>query len=188
MYHTHKYFQQDALESDEDGRIPDARKGASHLREIFYRMGLSNKDIVVLSGAHTLRTSGKIRLQRPLDQGSFEDNFYYVELLKGDTEELLKLPTDKVQVEDPGFRPYVELYAKDEEAFFQDSAESHKKLSELGFTPSTSAAKRSTNAKLAQSAKAIAIAAAVVMFCYLYEVFRRSQVNCTEPHLMMARG
>jgi len=28
--------------------------GASHLREIFYRMGLTDKDIVALSGGHTL--------------------------------------------------------------------------------------------------------------------------------------
>lgn len=28
--------------------------GASHLREVFYRMGLSDKDIVALSGGHTL--------------------------------------------------------------------------------------------------------------------------------------
>lgn len=34
------------------------------------------------------------------------------ELLKGESEGLLKLPTDKVLVEDPVFRRYVELYAK----------------------------------------------------------------------------
>lgn len=28
--------------------------GVSHLRDIFYRMGLTDKDIVALSGAHTL--------------------------------------------------------------------------------------------------------------------------------------
>lgn len=28
--------------------------GAPHLKDIFYRMGLSDKDIVALSGAHTL--------------------------------------------------------------------------------------------------------------------------------------
>lgn len=28
--------------------------GASHLKDIFYRMGLSDKDIVALSGGHTL--------------------------------------------------------------------------------------------------------------------------------------
>lgn len=34
------------------------------------------------------------------------------ELLKGESEGLLKLPTDKVLVEDPEFRQYVERYAK----------------------------------------------------------------------------
>ncbi|GMI88074.1 ascorbate peroxidase 3 [Hibiscus trionum] len=45
------------------------------------------------------------------------------ELLKGESAE---------------FRLYVELYAKDEEPFFRDYAVSHKKLSELGFNPSSS--------------------------------------------------
>lgn len=34
------------------------------------------------------------------------------ELLKGESEGLLKLPTDKTLLEDPEFRRYVELYAK----------------------------------------------------------------------------
>jgi hypothetical protein len=34
------------------------------------------------------------------------------ELLKGQTEGLLKLPTDTALLDDPDFRPYVELYAK----------------------------------------------------------------------------
>lgn len=34
------------------------------------------------------------------------------ELLKENSEGLLRLPTDKVLVEDPVFRPFVELYAK----------------------------------------------------------------------------
>lgn len=34
------------------------------------------------------------------------------ELLKGDSKGLLKLPTDKVLVEDTEFRKYVNLYAK----------------------------------------------------------------------------
>ena len=32
--------------------------------------------------------------------------------MKGDSEGLLKLPTDKALLDDPKFRPYVELYAK----------------------------------------------------------------------------
>lgn len=34
------------------------------------------------------------------------------ELLKGESEGLLKLPTDNALLEDPAFRSYVELYAK----------------------------------------------------------------------------
>ncbi|KAJ3058399.1 hypothetical protein HK102_010520, partial [Quaeritorhiza haematococci] len=37
-----------------DGRLPDATKGSDHLRDIFYRMGLTDQDIVALSGAHSL--------------------------------------------------------------------------------------------------------------------------------------
>ncbi|CAA0827012.1 L-ascorbate peroxidase 1- cytosolic [Striga hermonthica] len=60
------------------------------------------------------------------------DNSYFKELLEGDKDGLLKLPSDKALLFDPSFRPLVELYAKDEDAFFADYAESHLKLSELG--------------------------------------------------------
>ncbi|GJU90135.1 L-ascorbate peroxidase 3-like protein [Tanacetum coccineum] len=97
------------------------------------------------------------------------------ELLKEDDAGLLKLPTDKALVEDPKFRYYVELYAKDEEAFFKDYAESHKKLSELGFNPPTSCFKLSSKnaALLAQSAVGVAVAATVVVLSYFYEVNRK---------------
>ena len=88
----------------------------------------------------------------------------------------MKLPTDKALLDDPEFRGYVELYAKDEDAFFRDYAISHKKLSELGFTPSSSSgskviAKDST--VLAQSAVGVVVAAAVVIMSYFYEVRKR---------------
>lgn len=37
-----------------DGRLPDATKGADHLRNIFNRMGFNDQEIVALSGAHAL--------------------------------------------------------------------------------------------------------------------------------------
>ncbi|KAM3285699.1 L-ascorbate peroxidase 3 isoform X1 [Capsicum chacoense] len=168
----------DSSSSPEEGRLPDAKQGPPHLRDVFYRMGLSDKDIVALSGGHTL---GRAHPERSGFEGPWTkeplkfDNSYFVELLKEDSEDLLKLPTDKALVEDPQFRRYVELYAKDEEAFFRDYAVSHKKLSELGFTPPSScfklAVKNST--VLAQGVVGVAVAAAVVIFSYFYEVNRR---------------
>ncbi|CAI9764336.1 unnamed protein product [Fraxinus pennsylvanica] len=167
----------DSNVSPKEGRLPDAKKGVPHLREVFYRMGLSDKDIVALSGGHTL---GRAHPERSGFDGPWTkeplkfDNSYFVELLKGESEGLLKLPTDTALLEDPEFRRYVELYAKDEDAFFKDYAESHKKLSELGFThPSGSKAIVKDGTLLAQSAVGVAVAAAVVILSYLYEVRKK---------------
>jgi L-ascorbate peroxidase len=164
-----------------EGRLPDAKLGTQHLRDIFYRMGLSDKDIVALSGGHTL---GRAHSDRSGFEGPWTkeplkfDNSYFLELLKGEAEGLLKLPTDKALLNDPKFRHYVELYAKDEDLFFKDYAESHKKLSELGFKPpSTGTGSKAADVKastiLAQSAVGVVVAAAVVVFSYLYESSKR---------------
>ncbi|KAG6603899.1 L-ascorbate peroxidase 3, partial [Cucurbita argyrosperma subsp. sororia] len=123
----------------EEGRLPDANQGASHLRDIFYRMGLTDKDIVALSGGHTLGRAHKDRsnFEGPWTKDPLKfDNSYFVELLKkgsGSDQQLLKLPTDKALLADTRFSQYVKAYAEDEEKFFKDYAASHKKLSELGF-------------------------------------------------------
>lgn len=63
---------------------------------------------------------------------------------------------------------------QDEDAFFKDYAESHKKLSELGFTPPTGAkAIVKDGTILAQSAVGVAVAAAVVILSYFYEVRKK---------------
>ncbi|GMN29033.1 hypothetical protein TIFTF001_002266 [Ficus carica] len=170
----------DSVESPEEGRLPDAKQGVPHLKDIFYRMGLSDKDIVALSGGHTL---GKAHADRSGFDGPWTreplkfDNSYFVELLKGESEGLLKLSTDNALLEDPAFRSYVELYAKDEDAFLKDYAESHKKLSELGFNPSSFSLKEAVKSStiLAQSAVGVAVAAAVVILSYLYEVRRKTK-------------
>lgn len=169
----------DSIDSPEEGRLPDAKQGASHLRDVFYRMGLCDKDIVALSGGHTL---GRAHQDRSGFDGPWTneplkfDNSYFRELLKGDSEGLLKLPTDKVLVEDSRFRLYVEIYAKDEEVFFRDYALSHKRLSELGFDASSScfmlAVKK--RAMLVKGASVAAVSAAVVIFTYLYEMNQRA--------------
>lgn len=47
-------------------------------------------------------------------------------------EELMMLPTDLALLSDPSFKPWVELYAKDRDRFFEDFAKVFAKLIELG--------------------------------------------------------
>ena len=48
-----------------------------------------------------------------------------------------RLPSDQALYDCPEFRPYLLKYADDNEAFFEDYAKAHKKMSELGsqFSP-----------------------------------------------------
>ncbi|KAG5553775.1 hypothetical protein RHGRI_011604 [Rhododendron griersonianum] len=127
---------EDKSEVPPNGRLPDGRRGEpSHLRDVFHRMGLSDKEIVILSGAHTL---GRAHRERTGFEGPWTndplifDNNYFKELLSGEKEGLLQLPSDKALLIDPIFHPLVEKYAADEDAFFADYADAHLNLSELG--------------------------------------------------------
>ncbi|KAK9993658.1 hypothetical protein SO802_023361 [Lithocarpus litseifolius] len=137
----------------EEGRLPDAGppSPADHLRNVFYRMGLNDKEIVALSGAHTLGRSrpersgwGKPETKHTKDGPGAPggqswtvkwlkfDNSYFKDIKERRDEDLLVLPTDAVIFEDPSFKVFAEKYAEDQEAFFKDYAEAHAKLSNLG--------------------------------------------------------
>lgn len=64
---------------------------------------------------------------------------------------------------------------QDEDAFFRDYAESHKKLSELGFVPSSKVNAPKDATVLAQSAVGVVVAAAVVILAYLSEHSKRGK-------------
>jgi len=133
-----------------DGRLPDATKGAAHLRDIFYRMGFDDQGIVALSGAHTL---GRCHPTRSGFSGPWTrapttfSNLFFVELTQNKwtpkkwngpaqyedpTGDLMMLPTDLALIQDDKFKKYVDAYAKDEERFNKDFAQAFVKLQELG--------------------------------------------------------
>lgn len=125
-----------AADCTPDGRLPDADKDMGHLRAVFYRMGMSDKEITALSGAHTLGAAHK-------DRSGFDgpwtkvpvvfDNSYFKEILKEEPDPtLLRLESDLALLKEEGTRKLVEKYASDQGAFFEDYTEAHVKLSELG--------------------------------------------------------
>lgn len=134
-----------------NGLLPDAAQGAAHIRDVFYRMGFSDKDIVALNGAHTLGRCHRVRsgydgpwTRNPLKfDNAFFRNLLNLEWRKKDwdgpeqyedtqTGELMMLPTDMAMKWDPEFRKYSEIYAKDQDAFFKDFQVAFGKLINFG--------------------------------------------------------
>ncbi|KAL8377251.1 hypothetical protein RB595_008097 [Gaeumannomyces hyphopodioides] len=138
------------------GRLPDAAQGAAHIRAVFGRMGFSDREMVALSGAHSL---GRCHAANSGFEGKWVNNptrfsnqyfrlllsegwaertvaasgnrqFVAVDEVTGD--ELMMLPSDMALVADPEFKEYVQLYAKDKDVFFRDFANAFEKLIELG--------------------------------------------------------
>ncbi|KAI0854244.1 heme peroxidase [Daldinia vernicosa] len=141
----------DAAACTPDGRLPDGAKGTPHLRDIFYRMGFNDQEIVALAGAHAL---GRCHTDRSGYDGPWTfsptvlTNDYYRLLLeekwqlrKWDgpkqyedvkTKSLMMLPADYALIQDKATKPWVEKYAKDNDLFFKDFAAAVTKLFELG--------------------------------------------------------
>ncbi|KAL2919103.1 heme peroxidase [Polyrhizophydium stewartii] len=134
-----------------DGRLPDASQAHDHLRNIFYRMGFNDQEIVALAGAHAL---GRCHTDRSGYEGPWTfspttfSNSYFKLLLSERwvdkkwsgpkqavdkaTGSLMMLPADLALINDRVFKKHVAEYAKDENKFFADFAAAFKKLEELG--------------------------------------------------------
>jgi len=143
----------DGFEKDvtPDGRLPDASQAQDHLRNIFYRMGFNDQEIVALSGAHCL---GRCHTDRSGFDGpwTFSPTTFtndYFKLLFDEkwnwrkwsgpaqfqdtkTKSLMMLPTDMALVKDKTFKKYAKAYADDADLFFKDFAAAFSKLIELG--------------------------------------------------------
>jgi len=130
-----------------NGLLPDASQGAQHLREVFGRMGFNDRDIVALSGGHTVGRCHKVRsgydgawTKQPLKF----DNEYFVNLMTLEwklrdwdgplqytdvaTETLTMLPTDMALKTDPIFRPIAQEYADCQDIFFKDFSSAFARL------------------------------------------------------------
>ncbi|KAI9022408.1 heme peroxidase [Hyaloraphidium curvatum] len=141
-----------------NGRLPDGAKGpgkdgVEHLREVFYRMGFNDQEIVALSGAHTL---GRCHPDRSGFDGPWNAapttfaNLYFVELLENfwipktlpngnvqyrdPQDTIMMLPSDMALLADPETKKWVVTYARNEDKFFEDFAKAFAKLLELGVT------------------------------------------------------
>ncbi|KAI0745964.1 cytochrome c peroxidase [Earliella scabrosa] len=140
-----------AAQCTPDGRLPDAAQGADHVRNIFYRMGFNDQEIVALIGAHAL---GRCHPDRSGFEGpwtfsptSVTNEFYKLllnekwvwkkwngpkQLEDKKTHSLMMLPTDYVLTQDKSFKKWVKAYADDEQLWFKDFSDAVSRLFELG--------------------------------------------------------
>ncbi|KAF8196598.1 heme peroxidase [Pholiota molesta] len=134
-----------------DGRLPDGSQGADHLRNIFYRMGFNDQDIVALSGAHAL---GRCHRDRSGFEGPwtfapttvtndyfkllFDEKWVWKrwdgpkQLEDKTTRSLMMLPTDYVLVQDKNFKKFAKQYADSQDLWFKDFSKAVSTLFELG--------------------------------------------------------
>jgi cytochrome c peroxidase len=134
-----------------DGRLPDATQGQKHIRDVFYRMGFNDQQIVALIGAHAL---GRCHPNFSGFDGpwtfsptTFTNDFFKLLLdekwtvRKWDgpkqyqdegSKSLMMLPTDIALVQDKEFKKWVQKYAADQDLFFKDFASAFSRLLELG--------------------------------------------------------
>jgi cytochrome c peroxidase len=133
-----------------DARLPDADKGADHVRKIFNRMGFNDREIVALIGAHAI---GRCHPDRSGYSGPWThsptvfSNDFYVQLLNNTwtkkkwngpeqyedpSGKLMMLPADLALIKDPEFKKIVEEFANDESKFFKEFASAFQKLEENG--------------------------------------------------------
>jgi len=134
-----------------NGRLPDANLEGDHIRAVFYRMGFSDQEIVALvGGGHAL---GRCHTDRSGYTGpwtnaptTFSNEYFRVLFeepwtkkqwngpvqFEDSSKQLMMTPSDLALRDDPGFRPYAEIYWKDYKTFEKDFADAFKKLVENG--------------------------------------------------------
>lgn len=127
----------DALSADPEGRMPEETLDGPALRAHFAAAGLSVRELVALSGAHTVGGKG---FGAPLDF----DTAYYRTLLAAPWADPAASPderamaahigldSDKLMAVDPVALPWIKRYAADQPLWFADFATAYVKMGALG--------------------------------------------------------
>lgn len=122
-----------------DGRLPDGSKAQDHLRDIFYRMGFNDQEIVALSGAHAM---GRCHTDRSGFDGpwtfsptTFTNDYFKLlfdekwswrkwngpaQFTDSKTKSLMMLPSDMSLTKDKEFKKHAKAYANDADLFFKE--------------------------------------------------------------------
>eukprot|EP00486_Rosalina_sp_Unknown_P011157 CAMPEP_0201577670 /NCGR_PEP_ID=MMETSP0190_2-20130828/24150_1 /ASSEMBLY_ACC=CAM_ASM_000263 /TAXON_ID=37353 /ORGANISM="Rosalina sp." /LENGTH=311 /DNA_ID=CAMNT_0048009939 /DNA_START=71 /DNA_END=1006 /DNA_ORIENTATION=- len=134
------------------GRLPDAALGADHVRDVFYRMGFNDQEIVALvGGGHAIGrchpdrsgfdgpwTRAPTTISNEFFKRLFEETWVEKkwngpkQFVDKATGKIMMLPTDLVMKSDPKFRQISQKYFDNEDIFMKDFATAFKKLTELG--------------------------------------------------------
>lgn len=122
----------DAAHADPENMIPAETLSSKELSATFARMGLSLRDMIALSGSHTLGAKG---FGDPL---TF-DNQYYKTLLEKPWEsqdamkQMIGIASDHVLPDDPTCRPIIQEFAANGDAFYEAFSQGYAKLTQLGY-------------------------------------------------------
>jgi L-ascorbate peroxidase len=120
----------DAADPAPAHRLPTSDEGAAQLRAHFERMGLSLRDLVALSGGHTLgAAAGRPFTADPL---TFSNSYFRHLVADDGAAGTDLLPSDRALLDDPELRALVELYARDEARFLEDFRDAYRRLTWLG--------------------------------------------------------
>jgi cytochrome c peroxidase len=151
----------DGSKSDPEDRLPNADMGSrgktiDHMRVIFDRMGFTDQEMVALLGAHAMgrchTTASGFWGPWTNAETTFSNEYFRLliderwspkyshngkvwkgkDQFENSTGNLMMLPSDMALIADPVFKKWVEVYAKDEDKFFQDFASAFAKLLHLG--------------------------------------------------------
>jgi len=122
----------DAAAADPPGRMASEMSSADVLKQNFSEKGFNVREMVALSGAHTIGGKG-------FGDAATFDNAYYTALLKkpwlNTADEMsthIGLPSDHVLPDDLECKPIIEEFAKDQPAFHREFADAYVKMTTLG--------------------------------------------------------